>query len=202
MAGILLISGPSGSGKSTLLRRLFAEFDDLYFSISSTTRSMRDGEVDGVNYHFTTQDEFKKGIENGEFLEWALVHNNYYGTSLKPVKEALSCGKIVIFDIDVQGHELARARLGDLITSVFITTKSKSELKKRLISRDSDDENTINLRLDNACEELGRVKEYDYFIVNDDIDEAYEKFRTIFLSMKLKACDVDVDKFLKFWNLN
>ena len=105
---ILIVSGPSGSGKSTLLSRLLKEEKDLYFSISTTTRAPRQGEAHGVNYYFTDEKEFKKGIDEGEFLEWACVHNNYYGTSLKPVLRALDAGKIAIFDIDVQGFNIAK----------------------------------------------------------------------------------------------
>ena len=116
---ILLLSGPSGSGKSTVLSRLFAEFSNVYFSISSTTRSPRAGEKDGVNYHFISLAEFEKDIKDGLFLEWARVHGNYYGTSLKPVLEALNNDKIVVFDIDVQGYFLAQKKYAKQITSVF-----------------------------------------------------------------------------------
>ena len=128
---ILLISGPSGSGKSTLLSRLMSEFDNIYFSISSTTRPPRDGEKDGVDYHFISVDEFKKGIDNGKFLEWANVHKNYYGTSLEPVEKALKDNKVVIFDIDIQGYYLAMKEYNDIITSVFITTKEVAMTLKR-----------------------------------------------------------------------
>ena len=122
---ILIVSGPSGSGKSTLLGRLLKEENDLYFSISSTTRAPRQGETEDVNYYFINKDEFKKGIDAGEFLEWAFVHGNYYGTSLKPVLKALKEGKIAIFDIDVQGFNIAKSKFAENITSVFITTASK-----------------------------------------------------------------------------
>lgn len=117
---ILILSGPSGSGKSTLLSRALKEIDGLVFSISSTTRAPRDGEIDGVHYHFVSEDEFKKGIEAGEFLEWANVHKNFYGTSLIQVKKALGEGKIVVFDIDVQGFKLAKEKLAKIITSVLL----------------------------------------------------------------------------------
>lgn len=126
---ILLISGPSGSGKSSLIKRLFAEFDNLYFSISSTTRAPREGEKDGVNYYFISKEEFEKGIANGEFLEWACVHNNFYGTNLRPVKAALDAGKVVVFDIDVQGFELANKHYKDEITSVFSPQKTRKPCK-------------------------------------------------------------------------
>ncbi|RKV88358.1 MAG: guanylate kinase, partial [Campylobacter sp.] len=156
---ILVVSGPSGSGKSTLLGRLLKEEKDLYFSISSTTRAKREGEVDGVDYYFIKEDEFKSGIEKGEFLEWAQVHKNYYGTSLKPVLAALEAGKIVIFDIDVQGFHIALGKFKSYITSVFITTANKKELKKRLKNRGTDSDETIENRLMNAVGEMEHILE-------------------------------------------
>lgn len=132
---VLLISGPSGAGKSTLLKKLFDEFEDeLYFSISSTTRKPREGEKNGIHYHFISHEEFQKGIDSDHFLEWARVHENFYGTSLKHTQNALDNGKIVVFDIDVQGFKIARKKMADKIVSVFITTKNKDELKKDLLS--------------------------------------------------------------------
>lgn len=107
---ILILSGPSGCGKSTLLKNVYKEIDEYYFSISTTTREPRPGEKHGVDYLFTTREEFQEDIKTGNFLEWAEVHGNYYGTSLKPIKKALSEGKIVIFDIDVQGHDIVRKK--------------------------------------------------------------------------------------------
>ena len=113
---ILLVSGPSGSGKSTLLKKLFMEFkDELYFSISSTTRASREDEKNGVHYHFISEVEFQNGIKNNHFLEWARVHENFYGTSLKHTEDALNNGKIVIFDIDVQGFKIVREKLAEKI---------------------------------------------------------------------------------------
>ena len=116
---MLIISGPSGSGKSSLMNEMFKKIDDIYFSISTTTRVKREGEAEGVDYHYITKKEFKSDIEEGLFLEWAKVHDNYYGTSLKPILKSLHDGKLVVFDIDVQGHKIAREKFGDAITSVF-----------------------------------------------------------------------------------
>lgn len=129
---ILIVSGPSGSGKSTLIERLMKEENNIYFSISSTTRKIRAGEKNDVNYHYISVSDFEKGIKEGEFLEYAVVHKNYYGTSIKPVLAALEAGKSVIFDIDVQGFDIVRKKFDEEITSVFITTKTKNELEKRL----------------------------------------------------------------------
>ena len=197
---ILIISGPSGSGKSTLLSRLMAEFDNLYFSISSTTREPRAGEKNGVDYNFISTDEFKQGIEQGKFLEWANVHKNYYGTSLEPVEKALKDGKIVIFDIDVQGFHLAMKQYKELITSVFTTTKDRHELKKRLIKRGSDDEQTIENRLFNAATEIAHIGEYDYLIINDDLDSSYEKLKAIFISMRSKTQSFILNDVIESWS--
>ena len=197
---ILIISGPSGSGKSTLLNRLLKEENDLYFSISSTTRAPRQGETDGVNYYFTSEDEFKKGIDADEFLEWACVHGNYYGTSLKPVLKALKEGKIAIFDIDVQGFNIAKSKFAKNITSIFITTASKNELKSRLQNRGTDSAETIEKRLINAVGEMEHILEYDYFLINDDLQNCYENLRGILRSMRLKTSNLDAKEIINKWN--
>ena len=197
---ILIVSGPSGSGKSTLLGRLLKEENDLYFSISSTTRAPRQGETEGVNYYFINKDEFKKGIDAGEFLEWAFVHGNYYGTSLKPVLKALKEGKIAIFDIDVQGFNIAKSKFAENITSVFITTASKNELKSRLQNRGTDSAQTIEKRLINAVGEMEHILEYDYFLINDDLQNCYENLRGILRSMRLKTSNLDTKEIINKWN--
>ena len=197
---ILIVSGPSGSGKSTLLGRLLKEENDLYFSISSTTRAPRQGETDGVNYYFINKDEFKKGIDADEFLEWACVHGNYYGTSLKPVLKALEEGKIAIFDIDVQGFNIAKSKFAENITSVFITTASKNELKSRLQNRGTDSAQTIEKRLINAVGEMEHILEYDYFLINDDLQNCYENLRGILRSMRLKTSNLDAKEIINKWN--
>ena len=197
---ILIISGPSGSGKSTLLNRLLKEENDLYFSISSTTRAPRQGETEGVNYYFISEDEFKKGIDADEFLEWARVHGNYYGTSLKPVLKALEEGKIAIFDIDVQGFNIAKSKFAQNITSVFITTASKNELKSRLQNRGTDSAETIEKRLINAVGEMEHILEYDYFLINDDLQNCYENLRGILRSMRLKTSNLDAKEIINKWN--
>lgn len=197
---ILIISGPSGSGKSTLLGRLLKEENDLYFSISSTTRAPRQGETEGVNYYFTSEEEFKKGIDADEFLEWACVHGNYYGTSLKPVLKALKEGKIAIFDIDVQGFNIAKSKFAQNITSVFITTASKNELKSRLQNRGTDSAQTIEKRLINAVGEMEHILEYDYFLINDDLQNCYENLRSILRSMRLKTSNLDAKEIINKWN--
>lgn len=197
---ILLLSGPSGSGKSTVLSRLFAEFSNVYFSISSTTRSPRAGEKDGINYHFISLEEFEKDIKDGLFLEWARVHGNYYGTSLKPVLEALNDDKIVVFDIDVQGYFLAQKKYAKQITSVFLTTKNATQLENRLKNRASETQESIKERLKNASKEMEYIDKYDYIIINDDVNKAYDELRAIFISIGLKSSNIKADEFLKIWN--
>ena len=200
---ILLISGPSGSGKSTLIKRLIAEFgDELYFSISSTTREMRAGETDGVNYHFISESEFRAGIDRGEFLEWANVHGKFYGTSLKAVTSELEHGKTVLFDIDVQGYEIVRGKVPrSELASVFITTPSLSELRVRLQARGSNADTDIALRLQNAQEEMKRLGEYDYLIINDRLEQAYENFRSIYKAIRLETTGRDINKLIEIWKI-
>lgn len=169
---ILILSGPSGCGKSTLLKEVYKEISDYYFSISTTTRSPRDGEVHGIDYFFVSKEEFENDIKNDDFLEYALVHGNYYGTSLKPINAALNEGKLVIFDIDVQGHEIVRNKLSDIVTSVFITTPSLKELSDRLTSRNTDAHEVIEKRIKNAKTEVEFFQDYDYLIINDNLEVA------------------------------
>lgn len=196
---ILIVSGPSGSGKSTLIERLMKEENNIYFSISSTTRKIRAGEKNDVNYHYISVRDFEKGIKEGEFLEYAVVHKNYYGTSIKPVLAALEAGKSVIFDIDVQGFDIVRKKFDEEITSVFITTKTKNELEKRLKKRGSNDEKDIERRLYNAAIEMQHIKDYDYFLINDDLANSYRAFKAIFRSMKFKTKNLNVAQIAENW---
>ena len=195
----MVLSGPSGAGKSSLINKIIDEIGDCYFSISTTTRPMREGEKDGVDYHFVTQEEFKAGIERDEFLEYALVHGNYYGTSLAPVKEALAHGKLVIFDIDVQGNVSVTNRLGDITTSVFITPPSLSELKRRLEMRGTDSCEVIERRIENAKKEIQRVSEYDYLLINDDLDHAAEQLKLIAKVARMKLPTEEINEFVNKW---
>eukprot|EP01029_Cantina_marsupialis_P016858 TRINITY_DN378159_c0_g1_i3.p1 TRINITY_DN378159_c0_g1~~TRINITY_DN378159_c0_g1_i3.p1 ORF type:complete len:208 (+),score=51.08 TRINITY_DN378159_c0_g1_i3:77-700(+) len=198
---ILVISGPSGCGKSTLLKNVYEEIGDYYFSISSTTREPRVGEKHGVDYLFVSKEDFEEGIKKGEFLEWANVHGNYYGTSLKPIKEAVAQGKLVVFDIDVQGHNIVRKKLDNIVTSVFITTPSLKELEQRLNSRNTDSKEVIERRLENAKSEIKSFKKYDYFIVNDNLEKASKELISIANIARIKSKLFD-DKLTNDWLVN
>lgn len=196
---VLVLSGPSGAGKSSLINKIANEIGDYYFSISTTTRAPREGEKDGIHYHFVNKEEFEEDIKADHFLEHAIVHGNYYGTSLKPVKEALALGKLVIFDIDVQGNTAIKNRLGDITTSVFITPPSLSELKYRLENRLTDTQEVIEKRLKMAKREIQRMAEYDFLIVNDKLDIAAEVLRQIAITARLKIPQDKINNFIQNW---
>lgn len=199
---ILVLSGPSGAGKSSLIAKIIDHIGPTYFSISTTTRAMRAGEVNGIHYHFVNEDEFKKEMEEEMFLEYAVVHGNYYGTSLGPVKQALKEGKLVIFDIDVQGHDAVQNRLGDITTSVFITTPSLEELKRRLHNRSTDSEEIIANRIEMAKREVQRISEYDFLVVNDDLDEAADVLISIAKAARMKIPTLQINEFVQQWEAN
>jgi len=196
---ILVLSGPSGAGKSTIIKESSNSIGSYYFSISTTTREPRDGEVDGVDYYFVSKESFEEDIKAGNFLEYATVHNNYYGTSLIPVQKALEDGKLVIFDIDIQGHRLIRAKLGDITTSAFITPPSIGELDYRLNIRRTDNEDIISQRIDNAKKEIEAINEYDYVIINDEIKKASEEFTLIANVSILKQSRAELNDFIIHW---
>ena len=160
---------------------------------------MREGEIDGVHYHFVSVEEFKHEIEQEMFLEYAVVHGNYYGTSLAPVKKALKEGKLVIFDIDVQGHDAVQNRLSDITTSVFITTPTLEELKKRLHNRSTDSEEVIAGRIEMAKREVQRISEYDFLVVNDDLEAASEILVSIAKAARMKIPTLQINEFVQTW---
>ncbi len=196
---ILIISGPSGCGKSSLLKELYKEIDNYYFSISTTTRAPRNGEKDGVDYYFVTKEEFEQDIHEGQFLEHAKVHGNYYGTSLKPIISSLNDNKLVIFDIDVQGHRIVKQKLHDVATSVFITTPTLKELENRLTSRGTDNTDIIEKRLQNAITEIEQIEKYDYFIVNDNLQIAAKSLLSVARTAQLKTKLYDTQAIITDW---
>jgi len=196
---ILVLSGPSGAGKSTIINAASDEIGEYYFSISTTTREPRMGEKNGVDYFFVSKEEFEEDIKAGNFLEYAQVHGNYYGTSLKPVNQALEEGKLVIFDIDIQGHRLVRAKMDDITTSAFITPPTLKELETRLRARCTDEEEVILRRIENAKEEILAVGEYDFTIINDTVEEAARKFIIVAKAARLKQSREDEETFIRQW---
>ncbi|EDM23294.1 guanylate kinase [Caminibacter mediatlanticus] len=197
---ILVISGPSGSGKTSLAREVCNELKDLaYFSISTTTRSIREGERDGVDYFFVSKEEFLKDVEKGYFLEWAEVHGNFYGTSKKQINEALNQGKIVFLDIDVQGHEAVRKAYPNIVTSVFVTTKDKKTLIERLKKRETENEESIKVRMINALHEMKKIPQYDYLLINDDFNSSKEKLKSCAIASLIKTSKYNIENFIEKW---
>lgn len=184
-----VMSSPSGAGKTTITRALLENNKDLTISISATTRKRRSGEDHGKDYYFVSTEEFSKMIDNGDMLEHAKVFDNYYGTPRAPIEEALSLGKDVIFDIDWQGtQQLAEIAREDLVT-VFILPPERAALEKRLRNRSRDtleSDTDIRGRMSKAADEMSHYTEYDYVIINDDIDEAIKKAQIILDAERIK----------------
>jgi guanylate kinase len=164
---LLVVSGPSGAGKGTLVQRLLNERPECVFAISSTTRPIRAGETDGVEYRFVTREQFEAQREQGYFLEWAEVHENLYGTPVQEVDEQMRRGHVVVLDIDVQGGASVRVRRPDAVT-VFVAPPSLEALRERLAGRATDAAEVIERRMGNAPGELAQYAHYDYLVVNDD----------------------------------
>ncbi len=180
---IIILSAPSGTGKTTILKKVMPELGPISFSISHTTRQPRTGEENGTDYHFVTKDEFLRLRDQGDFIEWAEVHGNYYGTSVQAVLQLQEKGQDVVLDIDIQGARQVRKKLPDT-SSIFIIPPSWEEQEKRLRGRGTDDDATITLRLDNAKKELSDIDHYDYVVVNDTIDDAAMMFKAIILALR------------------
>ena len=181
---LFVISAPSGAGKSSLIQTIINNFKNIELSISATTRSPREGEVDGKHYFFVTENEFNSMKEDDAFIEYALVHNYQYGTLRKYIDEKLSKGINVICDIDVQGFKLIQ-RDGIDHTSIFIIPPSIEELEKRLLKRGLDSVNVIGTRLKNAKEELQYAEEFNFRVLNDNFDQAYKEIVNIIVNGKL-----------------
>ncbi len=187
---LIVMSAPSGAGKSTLCDLLLEEFPEINYSISCTTRAPRGEEEDGVDYFFLSQEEFAKHVEAGNFLEYAEVHNNRYGTLAEPVRRSFAEGQSVLMDIDVVGAAAVRAYVAALpdgdplkegFVDIFIEPPSMEELERRLIGRGEDAPEVIEVRLNNAQGEMDRASEFTYQVVNDELDLAYRKLRDILM---------------------
>jgi len=184
-----VMSSPSGAGKTTITRALLKDNPDISMSVSATTRKRRAGEVHGQDYYFVSVDEFREMVDNDEMLEHAKVFDNYYGTPKKPVQEALAAGRDVMFDIDWQGtQQLCEAAREDVVT-VFILPPSRGELENRLRNRSKntlESEEDIQGRMSKAAAEISHYAEYDYVIINSDVDEAIKKADLILQGERLK----------------
>ena len=183
---MLVLSSPSGAGKSTIARNLLDKERDMSLSVSLTTRAKRGSEIDGTHYHFVSESEFLRYQANDGLLEWAEVHGNYYGTPRDPAEQAMRQGKDMLFDIDWQGalqlFEKARAD----VVSIFILPPSMAELKSRLERRAEDAPEVIAKRLENSRLEMEHWKEYDYVVVNEDLDKAFQEVRSILIAERLR----------------
>lgn len=184
---LIVISGPSGAGKGTVCKSLLSEVENLNISTSLTTRKPRIGEVDGVNYYFTEVDEFKKMIEQNGLLEYAKVYDNYYGTPKKKVLEKLEQGEDVILEIDIQGALKVKSQFPEGVF-IFIMPPSMEELKNRIKKRGTETEGEVTKRFQASYKEINYVSKYNYIVINDEIEKAVEKVKSIIIAEK---CRVD-----------
>ncbi len=189
---ILILSSPSGAGKTTLTRMLMQDQAlDLTLSVSVTTRPRRSSEVDGIHYRFIDRREFERMRKAGDLLEWAEVHGNGYGTPREPVEKVLAQGRDMLFDVDWQGARQVRERLGDDVVSIFVLPPSMRELRARLERRAEDSAASIDTRLETARQEIGRWRNYQYVIVNHDLQRAYRDVLAIVAAERLRATRVE-----------
>jgi len=194
---MLVVSSPSGAGKTTLTRNLLEQEENVSLSISVTTRPRRPSEIDGVHYHFISSDQFQSMRDSDELLEWAEVHGNLYGTPREPVEKSLSAGRDVLFDIDWQGTQKLYQKMRNDVVSVFVLPPSAEELQARLERRAQDTNETIARRLRNAAEEIPHWTEYDYVLVNRDLDKSFARLRAILTAERLKRVQKsDIETFV------
>ena len=184
---MLVLSSPSGAGKTTLARRLLEAEPGVEMSVSCTTRKQRNGEVEGRDYHFIDRETFAGMRDRGEFLEWAVVFDNYYGTPRKPVEELLAAGRDVLFDVDWQGAQSLRDDSPDDVVTVFILPPSGKALEQRLTERAQDAPEIVAARMRGASNEIQHWGEYDYVVINHDIDQALAAVRAILAAERLRC---------------
>jgi guanylate kinase len=194
---MLVVSSPSGAGKTTLTRNLLEQEENVALSISVTTRPKRASEIDGVHYHFISARRFEIMRDSGELLEWAEVHGNFYGTPREPVETALTAGRDMLFDIDWQGTQQLYENMRKDVVSVFVLPPSARELKARLERRAEDSAEIIARRLRNAAQESPHWTEYDYVLVNRDLDKSFARLRAILTAERLKRVQLpDLEGFV------
>jgi guanylate kinase len=181
-----VLSAPSGAGKTTIAQALVEGSEDVVFSVSATTRPARSHEVDGVDYHFLSETDFRAMIEADEFVEWAEVHGHLYGTSRQALRAALDDGRFLILDIDVQGAMQMRERVPDVVL-VFVLPPSADALVERLTERGTEGEDTVARRIENARAELEQASQFDYIVVNDDLEQAIDAVRSIVSAESLRT---------------
>jgi guanylate kinase len=183
---MLVLSSPSGAGKTTLSRKLLDDDKRVTLSVSVTTRKMRPGEKNGRDYHFIDRKRFDAMVDKGELLEWAEVFDNYYGTPAKPVLEALATGRDVLFDVDWQGTQQLRDKASKDLVSIFVLPPSIPELEQRLKTRAQDDYETIHRRMAKAADEMSHWQEYDYVVINRDLDRTFADVVAILAAERVK----------------
>lgn len=183
---LVVVSAPAGCGKDTILEQALKANGNLFYSVSTTSRAMRPGETDGVSYHFRTREQFEDMIKNGELLEYTEYCGNYYGTPKKAVEDMLEAGKDVILKIEIEGAANVKKMFPECVM-IFILPPSIAELSRRLHKRGTETEEVIALRLETAKKELEFAKNYDYFVVNDALEDAVSDFLTVVRAEKLKA---------------
>lgn len=193
MGILFIITGPSGAGKTSILKRVMKEVENLEFSVSYTTRPRRPGEVDGRDYFFVDEKRFKKMVEEGEFLEWAIVHGYYYGTSKKFIDERLEKNGDLLLDIDVQGALNVKRMDLDMV-SVFIAPPSLEDLERRLRKRGTDSEYDLKRRLEDAKWELSKISEFEYLIVNDFLEKSVEKLKAIITAERMRTKRIKLER--------
>jgi guanylate kinase len=183
---LIVLSSPSGAGKSTISRMLLDADPDVTMSVSATTRSKRPGEVDDVDYHFVDDSTFEAMVEAGDFAEWAYVFDHRYGSPKEPIKEALKLGRDILFDIDWQGTQQLRGAFGTDLVRIFILPPSMGELERRLRARGTDGEDVIESRMRRAASEIGHWGEYDYVLINEEMNDCLGEVQSIIAAERLR----------------
>lgn len=183
---LIVLSSPSGAGKTTISRMLLESDTEISMSVSATTRPPRPNEVDGTHYHFVSDAEFERMVEEGEFAEWAYVFDHRYGSPKDPIKDALKVGRDILFDIDWQGTQQLRSAFGTELVRIFILPPSMEELERRLRARGTDSDEVIRGRMHRAAGEIGHWAEYDYVLINDNMEQCLSEVRAIITAERMK----------------